>query len=190
VDMLSVVGGLQANSSRRIRITRRLDQGPIPLPTAVEDPDKKVSTVEVSLNRLMETNSPAENITLQPYDVVRAFRAEMVYLNMQGAKGGAYALEDRDALSVVQLISLAGGLPGGVDGAHAKVLRPILDSNKRAEIPLDVARIVQGSANDFPLMPNDVLYIPKIKTNLGFLRPMVYIIPSLVTGLIYGVVRR
>ena len=44
VEMLAVAGGLQPGASRRIRIRRHLEYGPIPLPSAVEDPEKKMIT--------------------------------------------------------------------------------------------------------------------------------------------------
>ena len=40
----------------------------------------------------METSSPAEDLLLQPYDVIRASKAEMVYLNLEGQKGGAFSV--------------------------------------------------------------------------------------------------
>src|ERR1700737_1673631 len=49
LEMLQAVGGLQPNTSRRIKVTRRKEFGPIPLPTAADDTDGKTSTVEISI---------------------------------------------------------------------------------------------------------------------------------------------
>src|SRR5215831_513599 len=133
LELLSAVGGLQANTTRRIKITRRLEQGRIPLQNTIDDPDAKTSSVEISLNRLMESPNPAENITLQPYDVLHASRAEMVFISGEVAKTGGYPLDERESLSVIQLVTLAGGLAKGADGAQARILRPIMDTNRRAE---------------------------------------------------------
>lgn len=193
VDLLTLVGGLQPNTSRRIRITRRFDQGKIPLPNASEDPETKTSIVEISLNRLMETANPAENITLLPNDVIRAFKAEMIFISFEGAKSGGFQLDDRDSLSVTQLISMAGGLGAGVDTDNARVLRPILDTAKRAEIPLNVTRILAGKANDFPLLPNDLLVIPQKKpSKVGrtLRQGMTYGLPIVTSLVIYTIVRR
>ncbi len=70
VEMLSRVGGLLPNASRRIKITRRAESGPIPLPDAVVDPANKVSTVEINMGSLRENVNPAEDIVLAPYDTI------------------------------------------------------------------------------------------------------------------------
>ena len=66
--MLTAVGGLQPNAARQVKVTRRAEYGPIPLPNAMEDPEKKISTVEISMGSLRENVNPAEDILLQPYD--------------------------------------------------------------------------------------------------------------------------
>jgi polysaccharide biosynthesis/export protein len=182
IEMLSSVGGLQANASRRIRITRRLDHGAIPLQNAVKDSAAGVSIVEINLNRLMETSNAVENIVLAPYDVLYAAKGEMVYINLEGSKAGAYPLDDRDSLSVLQLISLAGGLDNNAEPENARVLRPILNTSRRAEIPVNIKAILQGRENDYPLMPNDLLMIPRSRSKL---RPLAVVVPALVTSLIF-----
>jgi hypothetical protein len=36
-----------------------------------------------------------------------------------------------------------------------------LGTSRRAEIDVNLDRIYQGKDNDFPLLPNDVLYVPR-----------------------------
>jgi len=86
VEMLAAVGGLQPGASRRIRIRRHLEYGAIPLPSAIEDPEKKISTVEISMASLRENVNPAEDIVLQAYDVVAVDRAELIYVAGEVAK--------------------------------------------------------------------------------------------------------
>jgi polysaccharide export outer membrane protein len=188
VEMLTTLGGLQPGASRRLKITRRMEWGRIPLPEAIEDPERNVSTVDISVNRLLETVNPQEDIVLQPYDVIRVGAEEMVYLNGEVSK--AYPLNDRDSITVLQLISLSGGLPSTAALDKARVLRPVLDTNRRAEIPLNVADIIHGKANDFPLLPNDVLFIPPGK-NRGrtIARFIGAIVPGIVISMIYVAIR-
>jgi polysaccharide biosynthesis/export protein len=70
VEMLSTVGGLQRDAARRLKVTRHEEYGPLPLPDAVVDPEKKISTAEISIGSLTQNMNPAENILLQPYDEV------------------------------------------------------------------------------------------------------------------------
>lgn len=160
VEMLSTIGGLQPNASRRLKITRRKEFGALPLPNALESIDGKVTTAEISMGSLSENVNPAEDIALQPFDVVAVERAEMVYVNGAIGKVGGFELGERESISVVQLISLAGGLSPDAKPDLARVMRPVLDSSRRSEVPINITRILAGKDTDFPLLPNDLLYIP------------------------------
>lgn len=191
IELLSSIGGLQPNASRRIKLTRRMAQGPIPLPAAIEDKDAKTSWVEIDLSGNMEVMRPEEDLVLQPFDVLKAATAEMIYISGEVARAGAFELHERQSLSVTQLLSMAGGVGPNAAPDKAKVLRAVMDTNRRAEIPLDVKRILSGQANDFPLMPNDVLMIPRSKSHGGAIgKYLFFIVPSLATSLIYVLIRR
>jgi polysaccharide export outer membrane protein len=161
VEMLALVGGMQPNASRRIKITRRSEYGPISLPNAVQDPQGKGSTVEISLDSLTNNVNPEEDIILKAYDVVSAELAQPVYVNGEVAKPSAIALGDQPSISVIQALTQAGGLTQAANRGKVRVLRPILGSSRRAEIDIDLNRVYSGKDNDFPLLPNDVLYVTR-----------------------------
>jgi polysaccharide export outer membrane protein len=161
VEMLVSIGGLQPNASRHIKVTRRAEYGVIPLPGAIEDPAKKISTVEISMGSLRENVNPAEDIILFPFDVISVERAEKIYLNGEIARTGSIELGERDSISLLQALTEAGGLTRDAKRAQVRVLRPIANTTRRAEIDIDVNDIYAGKANDFPLLPNDVLYVPR-----------------------------
>ena len=69
VEMLTAMGGLRPDAGGYIKITRKAEYGPIPLPQATEDAEKKVSIVDISVDSLREALSPAD-IFLLPLDVV------------------------------------------------------------------------------------------------------------------------
>ncbi len=161
IEMLSSVGGLQPNASRRIRITRRAEYGPIPLPNAVQSPDGKTSTVEISIESLTRNVNPDEDIVLMSYDLVNAERAERVYVSGEVTKASAIELEERASISVAQALTEAGGFTQYASRDHVRVLRPILGTTMRAEIDINTKRIFEGKDVDFPLLPNDVLYVPR-----------------------------
>jgi polysaccharide biosynthesis/export protein len=161
VEMLSTVGGMQQNASRHITVTRHEEYGPIPLPDAVVDPERKVSTVEISLGSLRENINPAENILLQPYDVVSVGRAELVYLNGEIARTSGIELGERDSISVLQAITQSGGFTRDAKKDKVRILRPIFGTNRRAVIEIDVKSLLDGKGLDVPLLPNDIVYIPR-----------------------------
>jgi polysaccharide export outer membrane protein len=160
LEMLQSVGGLQPNTSRRIKVTRRKEFGPIPLPSAADDTDGKTTTVEISIGSLRDNVNPAEDIVLEPYDVISVERAEMVYVNGNVGKIGGFELGDRESITLVQLIAMAGGLSKDANAEKALVLRPVLNTSRRAEIPVNLKKVLRGQASDFALLPNDLLYVP------------------------------
>ena len=165
VEMLTSVGGLQPNASRRIKITRRANYGTIDLPNAVVNTEKKISTVEISLESLTQNVNPDEDIVLQSYDIISAERAERVYVSGNVIKVGAIELAERDSISVAQALTEAGGFSPYATRDKVRVLRPILGTSRRAEIVIDLKRVFEGKDIDFPLLPNDVLFIPRSSTS-------------------------
>jgi polysaccharide export outer membrane protein len=183
--MLSAVGGILPNASRKVRVTRRSDYGTIPLPQAVEDTEKKISTIDISLESLTQNVNPEEDIVLQPYDIVSAEVAERVYVTGEVARGASLELGQRASISVAQALTEVGGLTALASVGKVRVLRPILGTNRRAEIVIDVRDVLAGRRGDFPLLANDVLYVPRslgrsLTTSLvpGLIGSVPYIIVS------------
>ena len=188
IEMLSSIGGLQPNASRHIKVTRRAEYGTIPLPNAVDDPEKKISSVEISMGSLRENVNPAEDIVLQPYDVVSVERAELVYINGEVGKVGGIELGERDSVSVAQALTMAGGFGKDAKRDKVRILRPILNTDRRAAIDVDASRVFEGKENDVPLLPNDVLFVPKSYTRSVFIT-MGTVGLALLTPLIYLALR-
>lgn len=160
IEMITVIGGLQTNARRRVKLTRRSEMGAIPLPTAQSTPGGASTFVEISLGSLNENVNPAEDIALKAFDVISVERAEMVYVGGEVGKVGGFELGERDSVSVVQLVSLAGGVTRSADLKNARILRPISNSSRRAHIPVDLSKVFKGQVNDLPILANDYLYIP------------------------------
>ena len=193
VEMLASIGGLQPYASRRITVTRRLEYGPIPLPNAVVNKADNTSSVEISMGSLHDQVNPAEDIVLQPYDKISVARAEMVYVGGEGMnRVGALELGERDSLSVIQAISMSGGLTRDADLEKARIMRPVLSSSKRAEIPLNLKQVLSGKSNDVPLLPNDLLYVPRNGNTVGTVlaKYAPYLIPTLISTILYVAVFR
>ncbi len=161
IEMLAAVGGLQANASRYIKITRHEEYGPIPLPEAIVDPEKKISTVEISIGSLQQNMNPAENILLQPYDQIQVGRAEPVFVNGEVSKVGGVELGERDSISILQVLSQSGGFSRDAKKGEVRILRPVLGTNRRYVIKVDVAELFDGKGLDVPLLPGDIVYVPR-----------------------------
>ena len=190
VEMMSTIGGLQPTASRRIKLTRRKEFGEIPLPNANTTPDGNASTLEINMASLRENVNPAEDLVLQPFDVISVERAEMVYVTGEVARVGAFELQERDSISVIQALTLAGGLTQAADVKTVRILRPVMNTSRRAEMKLDLQGILEGRESDRPLLPNDVLFIPK-RSGLNLGRAMLVALPMAgsVASIIYAASR-
>lgn len=185
VDMLAISGGLMADASLQLKLTRRVEYGSIPLPGAVRSPDGKTESVTISLVGVGETANPAENIFVQPYDVITVDQAEMVYVDGQIAKPSGLAVNQKPSLSLLHVLTLSGGLTPTAKGSKAWILRPIPNSKRSNRIRLNINRIVEGKDQDVDLYPNDFLYVSaKSGFTQGLGRAALYAIP-VATGFIY-----
>jgi polysaccharide export outer membrane protein len=159
-EVISAAGGLGNDAGSSIKITRRKEFGPIPLPTAAADPSGQFSVAEVSVKSVMEARNPQENIEVKPYDVISVPRAELIYVIGSVKRAGGFALSEREHISVLQALSMAEGLDRVASGKNAKILRSSNGTSARTEIPVDVNKILAGKASDVPMVANDILFIP------------------------------
>jgi polysaccharide export outer membrane protein len=164
LEMLASVGGMLPNASRHLTITRHEEYGPIPLPGAIVDAEKKISTVEISFGSLRENINPAENILLQPYDVISVGRAENVYVNGEVLKISGIELGERDSISVLQALSQSGGFTKDAKRDKVRILRAIEGTNRRTVIEVNAKALFEGKGIDVPLFPNDIVYVPRSYT--------------------------
>jgi polysaccharide export outer membrane protein len=160
VEVLALAGGLQPEAGPIIKITRRLAWGPIPLPGATEDPTGTFSVAEMSLKAVMESGNPEYNIVMRPHDVVSIPKASMVYVMGEVSRPGGYALSERETMSVLQTLSLAGGINRGAAHKRARILRVAPGARERQEILVDLEKMLAGNSADMSLQPEDILFIP------------------------------
>ena len=159
-EVISSAGGLKTEAGNSIKITRRREFGSIPLPGAAADPSGEFSVAEVSVKSVMEARNPQENILIRPNDVISVPKAEMVYVIGAVKRAGGFILSEREQISVLQALSMAEGLDRVAAPSNARILRASDGTTKRAEIPVDVNRILTGKISDVPMLANDILFIP------------------------------
>lgn len=160
VEILSLVGGLSDDAGHTIKITRSIEQGRIPLKNAKEDSSGRFSVAEVTTSGIMEAKSPEDNIVIKPNDVVSIPRAEMVYVTGTVMRAGGFVLRERESISVLQALSLAGGLDRGAAPQNARILRVQEGSSSRLEMAVDLKKILISKAQDVPLQKDDILFVP------------------------------
>lgn len=160
LEMISLAGGIRPDAGYRVRITRRLEWGCLPLPNAEFDEASQSSVGEVNLKDILEAKKPEENILILPHDVISVPKAEMVYVIGDVKRSGGFVLGQHEYMSVLQALSLAEGLNGTADTRHARILRLNANSDQRAEIAVNVKNILNGKSGDVSLLGDDILFIP------------------------------
>lgn len=160
IEMLSLAGGLNQDAGATVKIARAIEWGPIPLPNAAADSTGRFTVAEVSLKEIMEARNPAGNIEVRPNDVISVPRAELVYVTGQVRKSGGFVLNERASMTVLQALSLAGGLDTAAAGKYCRILRASTNTADRAEISVDLSKIMAGKARDVSLQPEDILFVP------------------------------
>ena len=160
VEMLSEAGGIRPDAGYTVEVTRSLEWGRIPLLNAKDDSTGRFSVAEVRLDAIMSGRSPQENILVRPHDIISVPRAHLVYVIGEVSKAGGFVLEQRESISVLQALALAGGLGSYSSPRKAKILRGGSDPAKRIEIPVDLKKIIAGQEEDLAMKPEDILFVP------------------------------
>ena len=160
-EVLSLAEGLRDDAGHRVQVTRRREWGPIPIAGASDDSTGQFSIAEIDLDAVIEGHGPEQNLFVLPHDVVSVPRAETVYVVGAVQRAGGFVLKEREEGSVLQALSLAGGLDRNAAPARARILRAASGGLERSELPIDLKRIMAGKSADVPLRPDDVLFVPR-----------------------------
>jgi len=167
IEMLSMAGGFgkrgTSAAGRTVLVTRKSGFGDLqPVDGMhIRGPDQ----VEIDLNRLLYTKDEALNIEMKPLDIISVSKAEVVYVTGAVKRPGGFVLEDRPSLTVLQAVAMAEGFTSTAGKKSARILRTNQDGSK-TEVPIDLAKIIKGKAQDTTLAANDILFVPDSKQKI------------------------
>jgi polysaccharide export outer membrane protein len=131
-----------------------------------------VDTITINLFELMESGNTKNNIAMQGGDVVTVPHAGIVYvLGAVGRPGGFVLTNDREQLSTLKILALAGGFTSTAKTDHAVVIRKD-EKGQQHEVPLDLKKIQNRQAEDLQLQPSDILYVPQSGAKQALLRSL------------------
>jgi polysaccharide export outer membrane protein len=164
MEMISMAGGLRQTAGYSVRITRRSEWGPIPLPDVKTAPGSDYSVAEVNLRDLMAAANPEQNISILPNDVISVPRAGMFYVLGDVKKAGAFVMGEKTSISVLQALSTAEGALATASTGHARILRAMPGQSERVEMKIDLKKLLAGKGEDPRLHPEDILYVPSSTT--------------------------
>ena len=159
-EAISDAGGLKPDAGGSIQLSRRAGEGLLPISGATKDATGRYQIGHIDVHELMQARSPATNIVLEPNDVITVPRAELVYVLGAVRKPGGFELVERQQMSVMQALSLAGGPERTAGTRHARILHPGSANDPKTETPVDLDRMIAGKLPDVMLRSSDILIIP------------------------------
>ena len=159
-EVLSLAGGLNADASNRVKITRAVSAGSLPLSSVSFDESHVFATAELNVRKVMEAKNPEENIVVLAGDVITVPKAELVYVVGAVHKSGGFPLLEKEQISVLQAVSLAEGLDKVANAKKVRILRQSSAGAERTEIEVNLDKIMEGRAQDVSLQANVILFVP------------------------------
>ena len=99
-----------------------------------------------------------QNMIIEPGDVVHIPAAEVFYVAGEVRAPGQY--QYKEGITLRQAISLAQGAPFKAALNRGIIFREDPMTGKFAELPIDIAAVMNGKREDVPILPNDVVVVP------------------------------
>jgi polysaccharide export outer membrane protein len=143
LEVLAMAGGFTESVGETITIT-----------PANGEPDVSVSVK----NLLTLEPGEADNPWIRPHDVLRVSRAGVVYVVGAVRQPGGFPIKDQERMTVLRAVSLASGAEQTAARQKARIIRK--GAEGETDIPIKLADVFRGKAEDTRLQPNDILYIP------------------------------
>lgn len=149
LDVVSEAGGFTEEVGRTVYVIRR-------------SPDGAADRLAIDLERLIYGSDPADNIPIQPGDVIYAPIEETITVYVNGAvkNPGGYEFRHGDQITVLRAITKAGGTTERASEKHVQILRAASVGGQSA-IPVDLRKIRAGKILDPVLQPEDVVDVPE-----------------------------
>lgn len=160
IEILSIAGGVRPEAGPVVRVMRRPEWGPIPMPDATVDPATGSSVVNIDLRTLLGAMAPERNLALLPSDVVAVPQAELVYVIGEVGKSGAIPLSRGTGVTILEALSASGGALRTAKPSEARVLRFDATTQSRTEMPINLQKVMQGKLPDMVLSAGDILVVP------------------------------
>jgi polysaccharide biosynthesis/export protein len=171
LQVLSQAGGVSDDAGNLVIITR-----PAPTPEALAETDAtkgsagstEVSTSStepqtfmIALSDLLDTGNATFNIPVLGGDVVSVPRAGIIYVVGAVQHPGGFVMQsDRDRMTTLKILSLAGGTTGSAKANQSVILRKNVETGKRDEVPVDLNKVMKLKTEDVTLQPSDILFVP------------------------------
>jgi protein involved in polysaccharide export with SLBB domain len=151
IEAVALAGGLSTDAGPEILVTRS-ELGPDGTLTAVAQ--------RISVKGLIDASDPASNVVLHGGEEILVPGKSKVYVIGDVKQPGAFPMEDSESTVLTMLALSQGLMPYAAKEAY--IYRQDGNGSKK-EISIPLSKIMERKAADFPLLANDILYVPDRK---------------------------
>jgi polysaccharide export outer membrane protein len=134
------------------------------------NPQSSQNVIQINLKDLLDSADPNSNPLVYPGDIVKVTRAGIVYVVGEVRKPGGFTLKSNERMSVLQAIALSEGLTTAAAKSSVRIIRTDKQSGERNETPINLGKIMTGSAPDPMLEPRDIVFVPNSVVKTAFSR--------------------
>jgi polysaccharide export outer membrane protein len=168
MDLLTWAAGVNDVARNYGFLYRRNPNHRTPEPGQPDNSKEPLYTVtKVDLTPLLAGGNLGLDIVLHGGDLFHVPKKETEYFFVVGDvnKTGSFGIPQNETILVSRALSTAGG-PAKTAKLSKGMLVRLDETGKRQEIPLDFGAIFKGKKPDFPVKPNDIIFIPgsQVKT--------------------------
>jgi polysaccharide biosynthesis/export protein len=154
--VISQCGGLADDHG----ITATVSRGPLARRELTLEAGPVNPVITIELKKLLDPNDPTSQLDVWPGDTVSVERAGIFYVLGQINRPGGYNLRTaQEQVTILQALAISGDLTPVAKKSKAMIIRKDATSGRR-EIPLNIAKILNGRSPDQVLQNNDILYVP------------------------------
>ena len=161
LQALSQAGGIADDAGSTVIVTRSAvgasdmaDQADALTPSAPQ-------TFTIDLSDILNSGDSRFNIPLIGGDVVSVPRAGIIYVVGAVSHPGGFLLQnDLDKMTMLKMLSLAGGTTNTAKTKNAVILRKNLETGKRDQVPVDLGKVMKLKTQDVQMQANDILFVP------------------------------
>jgi polysaccharide export outer membrane protein len=141
-DVIAAAGGLTQNAGTLVTISH------------TQHPDKP-EAVTISRD---PSKAPDANVLISPGDTVVVGKAGIIYVVGEVVQPSGLIMDGEGQFTVLKAIAMARGVTRTAKLNNTKVLRK--NDKGFTEIPVPLAKIMSAKANDVPLQPDDIVFVP------------------------------
>jgi len=160
---LLLSGGPKPDAGSIVTLKRSSERGTIPYPGAKTEEDGEYQVLELDLKEVMQGQSEAASVPVQPYDVISVSDIKLprlVHIAGEVNKPGAVELLSQDTVSLMQVLAVAGGLTRTASPGKTMIMHLNAQGVQTSLAFVDLKKVMKGQAKDLDLSAGDIIIVP------------------------------